>query len=148
MHQLHYYMERGNQGDAASALTAARLMMLEQYSDLIVQHQLSQAAALGSVDAMRLLGFLGMSGRLLSPASTVAHSVFEQTHEAGTSWLRRAAALGDTISVCALEHLGIPCENTDMPRLPLPDTTATLLSMMDTLLSACAPKKGNDAAAV
>ena len=71
MMSLNYCLSRSAHGDKIAAYEAAKIMQFEKYSEVMVQAQLRKAASLGSVDAMRWLGFLGLSGKLISPESTV-----------------------------------------------------------------------------
>ena len=71
MMSLNYYLSRSAHGDNIAAYEAAKIMHFEKYSEVMVQAQLRKAASLGNVNAMRWLGFLGLSGNLISPESTI-----------------------------------------------------------------------------
>ena len=99
MMPLNYYLNRGARGDKHAAYEAARLMHLEKYSEVMVQAQLRKAASMGSVDAMRWLGLLGLSGYLITPESSISHVSYYPTLHQAYHWFSEGARHGDAFSI-------------------------------------------------
>ncbi len=98
MLSLAHYQDLTARGDGNAALEAAKIMRLERYSEYLVQAQLRRAAALGNVEAMRQLGFLGLGGKLLHPDSSAANPILYQTREPAFAWFIEGDKQGDSLS--------------------------------------------------
>ena len=98
MMSLNYCLSRSAHGDMIAAYEAARIMQFEKHSQVMVQAQLRRAATLGNIDAMRWLGFLGLSGKLISPESTVTKVSYYTTYDQAYHWFVEASKKGDAIS--------------------------------------------------
>ena len=98
MMSLDYYLRKSARGDHNAAYEAAKIMQLEKYSEVMVQAQLRKAASLGSVEAMRWLGFLGLSGKLISPESTVTKISYYNTYDHAYNWFVKGSQKGDALS--------------------------------------------------
>ena len=113
MISLNYCLSRSAHGDKIAAYEAAKIMQFEKYSEVMVQAQLRKAASLGSVDAMRWLGFLGLSGKLISPESTVTKISYYNTYDHAYNWFVEGSKKGDDLSTlvvgtCLHHGIGIP----------------------------------------
>ena len=102
MKTLTYYLKLAEGGNAAAAYEAAKIMYCEKYNDVIVQSTLRKAAALGSVDAQRWLGFICLAGKQVSPGSTASNIQYTADLREAYTWFERAAAQGDTLSAFAV----------------------------------------------
>ena len=113
MMSLNYCLSRSAHGDKIAAYEAAKIMQFEKYSEVMVQAQLRKAASLGSVDAMRWLGFLGLSGKLISPESTVTKVSYYNTYDHAYNWFVEGSKKGDAlstfvVSTCLQHGIGTP----------------------------------------
>lgn len=113
MMSLNYCLSRSARGDNIAAYEAAKIMQLEKYSEVMVQAQLRKAASLGNVDAMRWLGFLGLSGKLISPGSTITKISYYNTYDHAYNWFAEGAKKGDALStfvvgICLQHGIGTP----------------------------------------
>lgn len=102
MKTLNYYISLATKGNAEAAYEAAKRMHYEKYHEVIVQSMLRKAGTLGSVNAQRWLGFIGLSGKLVDPDSTVANVRYLSDCRYAYSWFERAALQGDAISSFAM----------------------------------------------
>ena len=98
MMSLNYCLSRSAHGDKVAAYEAAKIMHFEKYNEVMVQAQLRKAASLGSIDAMRWLGFLGLSGKLISPESTVTKVSYYNTYDHAYNWFVEGSKKGDALS--------------------------------------------------
>ena len=98
MMSLDYYLNKSAKGDNIAAYEAAKIMQDKNYSAIMVQAQLRKAAELGNVNAIRWLGFLGLSGKLISPESTVTKISYYKTQEQAFNWFLEGYKKGDVIS--------------------------------------------------
>ena len=113
MMSLNYCLSRSAHGDKIAAYEAAKIMQFEKYSEVMVQAQLRKAASLGSVDAMRWLGFLGLSGKLISSESTVTKVSYYNTYDHAYNWFVEGSKKGDALSTfvvgtCLHHGIGTP----------------------------------------
>lgn len=113
MMSLNYCLSRSDCGDSAAAYEAALIMHLEKHNELMVQAQLKKAALLGSVDAMRWLGFLALSGKLISPDSTLTSISYLTAYDHAYNWFMQAFKRGDALSAflvgtCLQYGIGTP----------------------------------------
>ena len=113
MMSLNYCLSRSAHGDKIAAYEAAKIMQFEKYSEVMVQAQLRKAASLGSIDAMRWLGFLGLSGKLISPESTVTKVSYYNTYDHAYNWFVEGSKKGDALSTfvvgtCLQHGIGTP----------------------------------------
>ena len=113
MMSLNYCLSKGARGDKIAAYEAARIMHFEKYNEAMVQAQLRKAASIGSVEAMRWLGFLGLSGKLISPESTVAKISYYNTYDQAYRWFWEGFKNGDPLSTfvvgtCLQHGIGTP----------------------------------------
>lgn len=99
MMSLNYYLSRSAHGDNIAAYEAAKIMHFEKYSEVMVQAQLRKAASLGNVNAMRWLGFLGLSGNLISPESTITKITYYNTYDQAYNWFVEGSEKGDALSL-------------------------------------------------
>lgn len=111
MMSLNYYLRKSAHGDSVAAYEAAKIMQLEKYSEVTIQAQLRKAASLGSVDAMRWLGFLGLSGNLISPESTITKVSYYTTFDKAYLWFAQGARKGDplclfVVALCLQHGIG------------------------------------------
>lgn len=98
MMSLNYYLTKASQGDSKAAYEAAKVMEYSEYNNVIVQAQLRRAASLGSIDAMRWLGFLGLAGKLIHPDSSVSNTTYYKGYNQAYKWFNEGAISGDAIS--------------------------------------------------
>ena len=113
MMSLNYCLSKSAHGDKIAAYEAAKIMHFEKYSEVMVQAQLRKAASLGSIDAMRWLGFLGLSGKLISPESTVTKVSYYNTYDHAYNWFVEGSKKGDILSTfvvgtCLQHGIGTP----------------------------------------
>ena len=118
MMSLNYCLSKSARGDKNAAYEAAKIMQFEKYSEVMVQAQLRKAASLGSIEAMRWLGFLGLSGQLISPESSITRITYYNTYEQAYEWFREASEKGDALSTfvvgtCLQHGIGTP---QDIPK--------------------------------
>lgn len=102
MKTLNYYLALATKNDADAAYNAAKLMMYEEYNEVIVQNMLRKAANLGSSEAQRYLGFLGMKLELILPNSTVSNIIRNKDYSEAYNWFHKGAESGDIISSIAV----------------------------------------------
>lgn len=113
MMSLNYYLSKASRGDSKAAYEAAKVMECSKYHDVIVQAQLRRAAALGSVDAMRWLGFLGLFEKLMHPDASISNVLYYQGYEQAYKWFSDGAVSGDPLcafvaSKCMQLGVGTP----------------------------------------
>lgn len=114
--QLKCMLGEANRGIASSAYKAGKMLEDEGYSDVIAQVQYRRAARSGYAPAQRLLGILGLCGKLIEEGSSICNVRFCDSPEAGITWIREAACGGDALSVYILgkcHQLGLGVEKDE-----------------------------------
>lgn len=151
MMSLNYCLSRSAHGDKIAAYEAAKIMQFEKYSEVMVQAQLRKAASLGSVDAMRWLGFLGLSGKLISPESTVTKVSYYNTYDHAYNWFVEGSKKGDALSTfvvgtCLQHGIGTQQDTTKSEQLMSSvlsdvsiDAVVPIIFLINTLHSSSAP---------
>ena len=112
MMSLNYYLRLSARGDHEAAYQAAQIMHHEGRSDLSVQAQLRHAASCGSTRAMRWLGFIGLSEKLITPQSSLTNLSYYKGFEQAYQWFSQGAIQGDTVCIiatgfCLLHGIGV-----------------------------------------
>lgn len=102
MKSLNHYLSLATKGDATAAFEAAKIMYHEKYSEVITQAMLRKAGELGSVDAQRWLGFIGLANKLIEPDSTASNVKYCKDASVSFQWFKKAAIAGDVISTFAV----------------------------------------------
>ena len=99
MMSLNYCLRKSAHGDNVASYEESKIMHFEKYSEVTVQAKLRKAASLGNVDAMRWLGFLGLSGNLISPESTITKVSYYSTYDQAYHWFLEGSKKGDALSI-------------------------------------------------
>lgn len=110
---IKYLLDHAAKGDRQAQYLAGCRMMLDGGSDVLSQAYLRQAAEGGFAPAQRLLGILGLCGRLLTPESAFQNEVYYADRAPGVTWLHTAAENGDAVAAylygkCVQMGVGIP----------------------------------------